>query len=58
MSSKSVSRFEELDAGRALGDLSLEEVEEWEELAPLWKQLQVEAPETASVLMKRYESLQ
>ena len=33
MSSKSVSRFEELDAGRALGDLSLEEVEEWEALA-------------------------
>ena len=33
MSSKSVSRFEELDAGRALGDLSLEEVEEWETLA-------------------------
>ena len=33
MSSKSVSRSEELDAGRALGDLSLEEVEEWEALA-------------------------
>lgn len=33
MSSKSVSRFEELDAGRALGDLSPEEVEEWEALA-------------------------
>ena len=33
MRSKSVSRFEELDAGRALGDLSLEEVEEWEALA-------------------------
>jgi hypothetical protein len=33
MSSKSVSRFEELDAGRALGDLSLDEVEEWETLA-------------------------
>ena len=33
MSSKFVSRFEELDAGRALGDLSLEEVEEWEALA-------------------------
>ena len=33
MSSKSVSRFEELDAGRALGDLSLEEVEEWKALA-------------------------
>ena len=32
MSSNSVSRFEELDAGRALGDLSLEEVEEWEAL--------------------------
>jgi hypothetical protein len=33
MSSKSVSRFEELDAGRALGDLSPEEVTEWEALA-------------------------
>ena len=33
MSSKSVSRFEELDAGRALGDLRPEEVEEWEALA-------------------------
>jgi hypothetical protein len=33
MSSKSVSRFEELDAGRALGDLSSEEVEEWETLS-------------------------
>ena len=27
-----MSRFEELDAGRALGDLSLEEVEEWKHL--------------------------
>jgi anti-sigma-K factor RskA len=33
MSSNSISRFEELDAGRALGDLSLEEVEEWETLS-------------------------
>tara|TARA_X000000950_G_scaffold211443_1_gene254296 strand:+ start:417 stop:1346 length:930 start_codon:yes stop_codon:yes gene_type:complete len=33
MSSKSVSRYEELDAGRALGDLSPEEVTEWEALA-------------------------
>ena len=33
MSSDSISRFEELDAGRALGDLSLEEVEEWETLS-------------------------
>ena len=33
MSSNTTSRFEELDAGRALGDLSPEEVEEWEALA-------------------------
>ena len=33
MSSDSISRFEELDAGRALGDLSSEEVEEWETLS-------------------------
>jgi hypothetical protein len=33
MSSNSISRFEELDAGRALGDLSSEEVEEWETLS-------------------------
>ena len=33
MSSNSISRFEELDAGRAFGDLSLEEVEEWETLS-------------------------
>jgi anti-sigma-K factor RskA len=33
MSSNSIGRFEELDAGRALGDLSLEEVEEWETLS-------------------------
>ena len=33
MSSNSISRFEELEAGRALGDLSLEEVEEWEKLS-------------------------
>jgi len=33
MSSNSINRFEELDAGRALGDLSLEEVEEWETLS-------------------------
>jgi hypothetical protein len=33
MSSNSINRFEELDAGRAFGDLSLEEVEEWETLS-------------------------
>ena len=33
MSSETVSRFEELDAGRALGDLSPDEVTEWESLA-------------------------
>ena len=33
MSSETVSRFEELDAGRALGDLSPDEVTEWEALA-------------------------
>ncbi|NCV19883.1 MAG: hypothetical protein EBW42_14285, partial [Rhodobacterales bacterium] len=33
MSSNTTSRFEELDAGRALGDLSPEEVDEWEALA-------------------------
>ena len=33
MSSNSINRFEELDAGRALGDLSSEEVEEWETLS-------------------------
>ena len=27
-------RFEELDAGRVLGDLSIDEVKEWKELAP------------------------
>ena len=33
MSSKTISRFEELDAGRALGDLSPEEVAEWKTLS-------------------------
>lgn len=33
MSSETLGRFEELDAGRALGDLSPEEVTEWEALA-------------------------
>ena len=33
MSSNSINRFEELDAGRALCDLSLEEVKEWETLS-------------------------
>ena len=30
----SFDRFEELDAGRAFGDLSSEEFNEWQQLAP------------------------
>ena len=45
-------------AAKKLQVQSLAEMGEWEELAPLWKQLQVEAPETAANLSKKYESLQ
>ena len=33
MNAESQNRFEELDAGRALGDLSTEEMSEWEILS-------------------------
>ena len=37
---------------KALQIQSLAELGQWEALQPLWKQLQVEAPETAATLVK------
>ena len=36
---------------------SLVELGEWDSIAPLWKQLQIEAPDMAATLSKKYESL-
>ncbi len=43
---------------KALQVQSLAELGEWDSLAPLWKQLQIEDPDMAATLSKKYESLQ
>ena len=43
-------RFEELDAGRALGDLSLEEVKEWKKL---WEKIHFQV--TNKVIKVKWE---